>query len=646
MLDYLSGNRDNTFLNKKVNHSHFDKNKSESTKDLLTFLKKWSQTTSINSNDFPPKLEFVYSHTLNSSDQTIIEEINKTNNQFKQNKAVKANNQFDLFYKGTALIGGGLNNMGNTCFLNSVLQCIIYTLPIQNYLLHSEHVSKCKSKTVCFFCELVLIVKALQERNSIAPHGIIRNIKLISKHIRIGRQEDAHEFFIFFLDSLEKSYNNYVKTTSNKFIINKKKNNQLETNLIQNIFGGELISEVVCLKCRHKSITNDQILALSLEINNADCIEKCLDNFCKAEPLFGSNKVFCDQCKMKNDSKKKFMFKTLPNVLVIHLKRFDNYQRKIQKFIRFNNELDMRKYITEAKEHNNGSKYTLYAILIHNGYSSNSGHYYSFLKKNNAWYEMNDSSVQKVAESFALNQTPYMIFYQKTQIVSQESYEIIKESKREEPKKVSWQYDNININNIHVVYSNKRKKRILKINDVMKNHQRNKTKKEIQNIHKVMNSNSKSNDLSISENEEEDTYALMIRNFGENLHKINHQYENDEDSSHHFNQKNKFCNLKEDKLMIKSNNLRSLYNSNNISLWDDNDNDYVDEITNKGRSKVSEQIDFISKAHNHFVPKRIKTKSEYDIKLDEGKTKKIHLKSNNNYHNNYFQSISNRQLNN
>jgi hypothetical protein len=60
--------------------------------------------------------------------------------------------------------------------------------------------------------------------------------------------------------------------------------------------------------------------------------------------------------------------------------------------------------------------YDLYGIVIHSGYSANSGHYYSYCKDINkkSWYECNDSCVSSInSESQVLNEEAYLLFYQK-----------------------------------------------------------------------------------------------------------------------------------------------------------------------------------------------------------------------------------------
>lgn len=49
-----------------------------------------------------------------------------------------------LTWKSVQGVGPGLVNLGNTCFLNSVIQCLTYTPPLANYLLSGEHKKKCK----------------------------------------------------------------------------------------------------------------------------------------------------------------------------------------------------------------------------------------------------------------------------------------------------------------------------------------------------------------------------------------------------------------------------------------------------------------------------------------------------------------------
>ena len=57
--------------------------------------------------------------------------------------------QLSLKWNSSHSIGSGLTNMGNTCFLNSVLQCLTYTAPLHNYLVSGQHKANCECVCVC-----------------------------------------------------------------------------------------------------------------------------------------------------------------------------------------------------------------------------------------------------------------------------------------------------------------------------------------------------------------------------------------------------------------------------------------------------------------------------------------------------------------
>jgi ubiquitin carboxyl-terminal hydrolase 36/42 len=171
-----------------------------------------------------------------------------------------------LEWRRPSHIGSGLNNMGNTCFLNSVLQSLLYTPSLINYFIFSEHKKKCNPKGICLLCEFHCLIDLSKANKivSLTPKNILNNLKFISKNIKIGRQEDAHEFLLYLLDGLEKACKNYITSIKNNFIVSSNLN---DDNLIQKLFGGKMASCVICLKCKNVSKKIDQYLDISIVIN-------------------------------------------------------------------------------------------------------------------------------------------------------------------------------------------------------------------------------------------------------------------------------------------------------------------------------------------------------------------------------------------
>ncbi len=315
-----------------------------------------------------------------------------------------------VHWKNVSRAGGGLYNLGNTCFLNSVLQCLTYTAPLAELAKIKYHTRRSNNSNDMYSLMENHINKSLNAKGNRAfsPKPIVQKLQRISRNFRIGRQEDAHEFLRTFIDAMQKAS---LKVAG----MNPNDNSRLaETTSIHRIFGGYLQSQVKCKICKFASTTYDACLDISLEIyGKSHTLENALRQHTKLEILDNNNRWRCDSCKKLVPATKQLKFRRLPLTLVVHLKRFSPYGDKISKRVEYPKELNMKSF-TNNKDGEESFMYDLYGVLVHAGSYASSGHYYSFVKASNgAWYEMNDSSIQQVGVKRALNQQAYILFYQK-----------------------------------------------------------------------------------------------------------------------------------------------------------------------------------------------------------------------------------------
>uniref|UniRef100_A0A8C9SX91 Ubiquitin carboxyl-terminal hydrolase n=1 Tax=Scleropages formosus TaxID=113540 RepID=A0A8C9SX91_SCLFO len=305
-------------------------------------------------------------------------------------------------------IGAGLHNLGNTCFLNSALQCLTYTPPLANYMLSREHSKTCHEPGFCMMCTMQNHVTQVfaNSGNVIKPIGVLNELKRIAKHFRFGSQEDAHEFLRYTVDAMQKSC----------LPGNKLDRQTQATTFVHQVFGGYLRSRVKCLNCKAVSDTFDPFLDVALEIKTAPNIIKALEQFVKPEQLDGENAYKCTKCKKMVPASKRFTIHRSSNVLTISLKRFANYNGgKIAKDVRYPEYLDIRPFMSQS--HGEPLHYLLYAVLVHSGFSCHAGHYYCYIKASNGqWYQMNDASVTISDIRTVLNQQAYVLFYISTTI--------------------------------------------------------------------------------------------------------------------------------------------------------------------------------------------------------------------------------------
>ncbi|CAL9751500.1 unnamed protein product [Musa acuminata subsp. burmannicoides] len=142
----------------------------------------------------------------------------------------------------------------------------------------------------------------------------------------------------------------------------------------------------------------------------------CLEAFLKEEPLGPDDMWYCPSCKEHRQATKKLDLWRLPEILVVHLKRF-SYSRfmknKLDTFVNFSvHNLDLSKYVMHRTSASQSHAYELYAVSNHYG-ALGGGHYSAYAKliEEDSWYHFDDSHVSPVEEDEIKTSAAYVLFY-------------------------------------------------------------------------------------------------------------------------------------------------------------------------------------------------------------------------------------------
>jgi ubiquitin carboxyl-terminal hydrolase 22/27/51 len=330
----------------------------------------------------------------------------------------------------------GLLNLGNSCFMNCVLQVLLHCPPVRRFFLSDGHNRfECMARThrspdatggesgesasagmstarrPCVACEMDgLFTQCFSgKRSPFSPHSFLHAMWTSADHVAGYEQQDAHEFLIAALAKLYEAVGS-LKPAS-----------PLE---LQHIFTGVMRSDVTCLKCSSKSTKYEDFQDISLDLSRASAgsddpapyhstLAGCLRSFTRSERLSFSERCWCSKCGALEDSAKQLSFHRLPNVLCVHLKRFKHSTQnaqpststKIDSFVEFPlYSLNMRPH-TSAYVCADGARdktlsaeplpehmYDLFCATVHHGTMQN-GHYTCYVRSKSDWFHCDDALV-------------------------------------------------------------------------------------------------------------------------------------------------------------------------------------------------------------------------------------------------------------
>lgn len=223
-----------------------------------------------------------------------------------------------------------LPNLGNSCYINAVLQGLSHCDLIYFFVKESAHCVRCQLRQNCVRCAFERCVSDL--RRPIATVAvsnpaarivrILPNISMNGSLMTSGEQEDAHEF----LSNLLVSAQEYVSASGTP-----EKSTPLpdiqsgfpsSKRSLRSLFQGSLSSSVYCSVCHSVSTMKEPVQGLELEVDRAAALSTALAEYCSTETLAASsgNAYDCAVCRTLTTAQKALRLASVPAVLRIQVR--------------------------------------------------------------------------------------------------------------------------------------------------------------------------------------------------------------------------------------------------------------------------------------------------------------------------------------
>ncbi|XP_039298553.1 ubiquitin carboxyl-terminal hydrolase 2 isoform X2 [Nilaparvata lugens] len=329
----------------------------------------------------------------------------------------------------------GLRNIGNTCFLNSIVQCLSNTDLLREFVVSGEYLNHIRSESrgdvIRAFSDLLSDIW-IGEKACADPTNFKLQIQRFAPRFTGYSQQDAQEFLRYLLEGLHQDVNKVTVKhrrilpelsdelpDGQKALESWRQYLTLENSHVVELFVGQLKSTLTFTNCGHRSTTFEPFWDLSLPLVQTTTHElklsDCFDQFMQDEILDGDNMAKCTRCNAQRRCTKRYSIHKYPRVLVVHLKRFspNNKFHKLMTSVNFPIEgLDLSPY-SDNTHGDQVMEYDLYAVSNHSG-TTLSGHYTANCRHpiTQEWHCFNDSNVTSIQANRVVTSMAYVLFYE------------------------------------------------------------------------------------------------------------------------------------------------------------------------------------------------------------------------------------------
>ena len=367
-----------------------------------------------------------------------------SNNNMINNKEKNLNNDINSnFLKKKA----GLQNLGQTCYMNSTLQCLSNISSITNHLLKRLGTFNINTQPLTVSYSNLLNDLFNSNKQYIVPSIFKELIGKLNPLFEGNHAADAKDLLFFIIEKLHLELNknsNQIQSTQDFAQLEEKSKNEKEMlesflkdfqlnidSIISRIFYGIIRSTMTCLHCnviKYSFQTFNLLIFQLKKIKEKSNVQgrnlNLLDAFNveqKEEILEGDNMIYCNNCHGLRKGIHQQNIYGLPSVLIIILNRGKDNKDYNEQFD-FPLELDLtnKNIVINQQSY---KKFYLCGVIIHSGESGASGHFFAYCRNspNSQFSLYNDAIITPAKNEDALRtitsnndyerRTPYILFY-------------------------------------------------------------------------------------------------------------------------------------------------------------------------------------------------------------------------------------------